>query len=54
MLTKESTQDIARQITELEGSFCNSHKLREAEELRQDLRRTGLTDREIDRLAGED
>lgn len=43
----------AKQIAQLEDSFCNPRKLSEARELREDLKAQGYTDRQIDEMADE-
>lgn len=45
--------DTARQIAQLEDSFCNPRKLAEASELREDLRQAGYSDAEINRMVEE-
>lgn len=42
---------LARQVRQLEDSFCNPRKLKEAEEIRQDLRQQGYSNADIDRMA---
>lgn len=50
-MSTSDDKETARQIRDLEDSFCNRRKIKEAEELRQDLRQKGYTDKQIDDLA---
>lgn len=48
------TQKIANDIRELEDGFCNPRKLKQAEELREELAERGYSKREIDEMVGDD
>lgn len=47
MSDNRSDQKVADTIRQLESSFCNPMKLKQAEELKQELRDKGYSDREI-------
>lgn len=44
----EQEKRWVEQIRQLEDSFCNPRKLKEAEELREELKSRGYTDKQID------
>ena len=46
-MTDRTARQVARDIAKLEDSFCNPMKLKYAQELRDDLRDRGYSDREI-------
>lgn len=48
-----SDKDTAKQIRDLEDSLCNRRKIKEATELRDDLKQKGYSDSDIDKLADE-
>lgn len=47
----DGDKDTAKTIRDLEDSWCNRRKIKEASELREELRRKGYTDEQIDKMA---
>lgn len=53
-MSKNDAKTTVEQIRQLEGGYCNPRKFNEAVELREDLRRGGFSDDEIERMLRDD